>query len=339
MENRLLRILGTKGKNLPAILLFALIVGSLGGLTSCKAHIGENKLLTSLGYTKTFLRDIVDKRATFSRDDERISQIAGSLPLMSYRDYDSFSGQTEPQNEISIVYNFGDNYTRGGNGIDPFPGVIGENNALILFAAFKDLDRVNFLHYDGEELNNRDSFTVEDLGFRFGDVKPFEMSFSDLYKALGANIEISEYYFAHYSRIYLGARPESVSYRNDMPDEVKEMPDGSTIWIYKDFGKTYSLSLDGAQSANPENTAIYYFDSSGGLRATRFISGENCGKTYREVTGVLGLPSVKKRMGLRDRYIAYPLSESGRDAYFVLRAGRVIEEGVMLGTDYKKLEF
>ena len=346
MNSRFANILNLKKKKNGAVTLLAVVltVSVLSGSVACNVAFNENKLLTKLGYTKTLLTDILDNRTTFSQDNEQINQIVKSLPLQVYRKYNSFFVQTEPSKEISIVYEFDDSYTRGGNGLDPFPGIVEENNALLLFAAVEGLDKVNFLHYENQELtelNRTDSYTVEDLTGRFGDIEPLEMGFSDLYSALAANIQLSEYYFGHYSRIYLGVAPESVSYRNGEPAEIRQQSDGSTVWIYPDFGKIYSISPDG--STNPGYTAMYYFNSAAaekndkltGLYATRFINGENYGNSYEDITEVLGLPSTIKDMGSGNKYIAYSLSEGQqRNAYFILRLNKVIEEGVMYGNDY-----
>lgn len=76
------------------------------------------------------------------------------------------------------------------------------------------------------------------------------------------------------------------------------------------------------------------------MYATRFINNENDGKTYEEITEVLGLPTTTKNMGGGDKYIAYALAEGQqRNAYFIFRNGKVDEEGVMYGNDYKILDF
>lgn len=144
----------------------------------------------------------------------------------------------------------------------------------------------------------------------------------------------------------MGVEPESVSYRNMEPHEIKEQPDGSIVWIYQDFSKIYSISPDGP-SNDPENRAFYYFnspiaeknDNLTGLYATRFVHDENDGKTYEEITEVLGLPTTIKDMDGGNRYIAYSLAEGQqRHAYFIFHNGKVIEEGVMYGNDYKILD-
>lgn len=344
MESRFINIFDTKKKRNGAVALLAvmLTVGILSSLIACNIDIKENRLLTKLGYTKTFLKDVLDNKTTFSQDNEHINQIAKSLPLQAYRKYDSFFLQTEPSKEISLVYEFDDSYNRGGNGLDPFPGIVEENNALLLFAAVEGLEKISFLHYDSRELNYAVSYTIDDLTPRFGNIKPLSMDFSDLYNALASNIQLSEFYFAHYSRIYLGVDPKSVSYRNGEPKEIRQQPDGSTVWIYPDFSKIYSISPDGPKN-DPENTASYYFNSATaekndnltGLYATRFVHDENDGKTYEDITEVLGLPSIIKDMGGGNKYIAYALAEGQkRNAYFILHDDKVIEEGVMYGNDY-----
>ena len=77
------------------------------------------------------------------------------------------------------------------------------------------------------------------------------------------------------------------------------------------------------------------------IHATRFIKADNYGKSYDDITELLGNPSVIKDINqVNDRgnkyiYIAYRLIEGQqRYAYFVLRNDKVIEEGVMYGDDY-----
>jgi len=354
MKNRFANILnannGKKKRNGWIVLLTVILtVGILGSLIACNLDTGENKLLTNLGYTKTFLTDMLNNKTTLSDDDVKIDHIIKSLPLQSYRKYISYYLQTEPLKEINVVYEIdgsNDSYNRGGNGIDPFYEIVEENNALLLFAVINGLDKVNFLSYDDydkQEINRTVSYTVDDLTRRFGNINPTDMDFSDLYNSLGANIQLSEFYFAHHSRIYLGVDSERVSYRNGEPNEIKEQSDGSVVWIYTEFGKIYSISPDSAEIADPGNTAMYYFDSVTaekndnltGLYATRFIHGDNYGKSYYDITEILGLPSAIKNMGSGDKYIAYALAEGQqKNAYFIFHNDKVIEEGVMYGNNY-----
>ena len=320
--------------------------------------ISEYRLLTNLGYTKELLAGILDKRKAFSSDIDSatIGMIVSSLPLPAYRDYHSFMLQTEPQNGIIINYEFGDHYNLDGNGLDPFYDTVEENNALILFAAVEGLEEVSFVSYenfDDKELNRADRFTLRNLRARFGTdatLSPRNMGISDLYASLGTNIWLSEWYFAHLSRIYLGADTESVLYRNDEPDEIRQQPDGATVWIYSNLGRIYRTTPSGeSEIANPGYTAMYYFRSlqdeasdnlaGSGLYATRFIHADNYGKTYGEITNMFGNPTVIKTNGDGDNtYIAYTLREGQqRHAYFVLHNDIVIEEGVMYGIDYSAL--
>lgn len=350
MKSRFENIFNTKKKRngMIALLAVMLTVGILGGLIACNVDVSENRLLTKLGYTKTLVKDILDRKTTLSQDNENIEEIIESLPLQAYRRYESFSVQTEPSKEINIVYKFDDSYTRGGNGIDPFPGIVEENNALLLFAAVEGLEKINFSHYDEEELNYTNSYIVDSLTPRFGEIEPLNMEFTDLYHALWSNIQLSEFYFAHYARIYLSVEPERVSYRNGEPDEIRQQSDGSTVWIYGEFGKIYNISPDGSINDDPSHIGIYYFNSPmaekndqlTGLYATRFIHADNHEKTYDEIIEVLGLPTTIKDMEGGDQYIAYALSEGQqRHAYFIFHKGKVIEEGVMYGTDYTILDY
>lgn len=80
------------------------------------------------------------------------------------------------------------------------------------------------------------------------------------------------------------------------------------------------------------------FTADGGI--ILFIHHENDGKTYEEITEVLGLPTIIKDMGGDDKYIAYSLAEGQRrHAYFIFHNGKVVEEGIMYGNDYKILDF
>lgn len=350
MYCRLANIFNTqaKGKGGMALLAVILILGLSGALIACQTDVEEDQLLTNLGYTKTLVKEIFDRRTTFSGGQEYMEELAESLPLESYRRYKSFSLETRPAKVINITYEFDDSYTRGGNGIDPFIGVVEVNNVLLLFSAVEDLERVNFFHYDGQELNYTTTYTIDDLIPRFGSIKPQDLNYPDLYQALGSNIQLSEFYFGHYARIYLGVEPESVSYRNEEPHEIREQSDGSTVWIYKEFSIINSVSSDYSEN-DSGNRALYYFnspiaeqnDNLTGLYATRFIYGENdVGKTYEDVIRVLGLPSTIKDLGSEKNYIAYALAEGQqRNAYFLFQKDKLIEEGVMYGTDYSILEF
>ena len=350
MKSRFANIFHLKKRNgAVALLAVILTVGIFGSFISCTVDRDENKLLTTLGYTEALVADILNNKTT--ADNEQIGQIVKSLPLPSYRKYVSFALQTAPSKELDIIYEINDNYNRGGNGLDPFYDTVEQNNALLLFASIEGLDKVNFLSYDNydqQELNRTDSYTLADLVMRFGPINPSDMDVSALYNALGANIQLSEWYFAHYARIYLGDAPKQVSYRNGEPNEIKQLPDGSIVWIYSDFGKIYSTSPDSANIADPEHTAIYYFNSPTaeetdhltGLYATRFIHGDHYGKTYDEMITILGYPSVTQAITGGDTYIAYSLAEGQqKNAYFIFHNNKVMEEGVMYGNDYPALSF
>ncbi|NLT57932.1 MAG: DUF4825 domain-containing protein [Clostridiales bacterium] len=338
-----------KQRGAPVLLAVLLTLGLLGGLIACNVEEeAENTLLTRLGYTKALLTDLLDNRTTFDGDNGQIDHLVQSLPLPSFRSYSAFSLQTAPSNELQLVYQAADRVYPVGNGLDPFPGMIEENNALLLFAAIEGLEQIRFLHYDQQMPEWDNVYTLDALTARFGEVKPLEMDLAALYGALGSNIHPTEFYFGHYARIYLGIEPERVPYRNGEPHEVRPQPDGSTVWIYRSFGDIYNLSPEGPNAEAPESTALYYFDSAAaeqddqlvGLYATRFVHGDHDGKTYEEITAIFGPPSTIKEMGGGDRYIAYALSEGQqRNAYFVLRDDRAVEEGVMYGADYTLLDF
>jgi beta-lactamase regulating signal transducer with metallopeptidase domain len=286
--------------------------------------VSENKLLTRLGYTKELVLSVPDNRAAFSEGNAYIAQLVTSLPLPAYRRYVSFS--LEAGQEISVVYEFDDDNNRSGNGLDPFPETVRENNALLLFAAVEGLQKVNFLHYDNAQgLNGTDSYTMHNLTTRFGEITPLDMSFADLYHNLETNIQLSEFYFSHHSRLYLGSAFEDVSYRNGDPNEIIQQADGSHVWIYSELDQSFIISPAGEQEIkNPGYTVIYYFnsplaeqnDNLSGLYAT--ISYAPDWKNYGDLTTFLGYPGIVKDMGNGHIYIAYPLREGEqRNAFFI----------------------
>ncbi|WP_312369313.1 hypothetical protein [Lachnoclostridium sp.] len=329
------------------VLVTVLLAGFTMSKVNNKDNRDENKLLTSLGYTKKLVSDVINNRTSFGVNSEQISQLVESLPLLAYQKYISFS--LEPDNEINIVYEFDyNNYNRGGNGLDTFPESVKENNALLLFSAMKGLKKVNMLLYDDlHKLSSVNSFTIDDLHKRFGQISPFDISCAELYDLLAANLQLSEFYFAHYSRIYLGANFEDVSYRNGEPDKILKQSDGSVIWIYGELGKSYKLfPPDNWIIDNPGHTVIYYFnnpiaeknDNLSGLYATMFYTDN--GESYKDLTAYLGLPTTIKDLGNGSTYIAYLLREGQqRNAYFILHDNKVIAQGVMYGNDYTTLEF
>jgi beta-lactamase regulating signal transducer with metallopeptidase domain len=309
-------------------------------------NIDENKLLTRLGYTKKSVSSIIDNRTAYLAGNEHIVSIVKTLPVQSDRRYDSFSMENDREINIAYMYDY-DNPYLGGNGLDPFPETVRENNALLLFASISSLEKVNYLHYDdSRELDHVDSYTMEELTARFGKITPENMSFTEIYSALAANIQISEFYFAHYSRIYLGADFEEVSYRNGDADEIIQQADGSVIWIYSSLGESYKLLPSGEWETDiPGYTEIYFFnsplseknDSLTGLYAK--IGYENYGETYEGLTVYLGEPDITKDIGGGNKYIAYHLREGQRkNAYFVLQSDKITAEGIMYGDDYTSLQ-
>lgn len=347
MKNKFADIISAKKKRNGAIALLKvmLTVSLLGGLIACNKDSSENKLLTKLGYTKSLLTNIIDNRTTFSQDNERINQIIKSLPLQDEAEYKSFSLKDGQKKEINFAYEF----DGGMNASDPFPETGWENNALLLFASVEGLEKVNFLHYANQTLYKTESYTIDDLFSRFGDLKPLDSGFSDLYNALATHIQLPELYFGYPFRMFLGYSFENVSDRYGEPDETWQQPDGSTVLIYSEHSvlsrKFPSIDL---RDDDSEYTAIYYFDNPtaktndnlAGLFATKFVRGPAYGKTYADIMDELGLPSTIKVMGGGDKYITYPLREGQqRNAYFILHNEKVIEEGVMYGDDYTILDF
>lgn len=305
----------------------------------------NNNLMKKLGYSKEYISVVVNEnrevfRQLFTKPPEtwNLRTITRGLPYPSGRRYQASDYKIEQLKSIIIEYLFDeDNTYQGGNGLNPFFDTVIENNAFILFATVEGLEQVSFLHYDGEELNRTDTFTLDSLSERFGTVNPLEMDETELYDALSANIQLSEFYFAHYSRIYLGADFEDVSYRNGEPDEVIQHADKSVEWVYNELGKT---------SLRPGDVVHYYFnsplakknDNLVGLYATKQLVVD--GESYLEVTSYLGFPDTINDMGGGYKYIAYRLRDGlQRHAYFILRDDVIIAEGVMYGDDYSILDF
>lgn len=88
-----------------------LSIGFAVNRVSLNKDISENKILSTLGYTKGLVLSVLDNRTIFSENNENISRIIESLPVPDYREYKLFSLQAEPLKEINIVYQFNDNYT------------------------------------------------------------------------------------------------------------------------------------------------------------------------------------------------------------------------------------
>ena len=307
--------------------------------------INNIALLTRLGYTPELLMNIFLNKTGFSENNYPIDFIVESLPPVSFWECISFSLQES--DEINIIYRYdGDEkYNKGGNGLDAFSESVVENNALLLFVAIDNLKKVNFLYGDPQASDRTNSYTIIDLSERFGQITPRTMSPTELFESLAANIQLSEFYFAHYSRIYLGAEFEEVSYRNNEPDKIIQKEDGSTIWIYLGLEKHYKTLPSGEMViADPGQTAVYFFnnpqakknDGLTGLYATIFY--EDDGEGYDDLVAFLGLPTIIKAMDNGDKYIAYLLRDGQqRNAYFILREDKVIAQGVMYGNDYTLL--
>ena len=318
-------------------------------------NLDDNNIMKRLGYSKEYISVIVNEdreifRKLFDQPSEtwNVREITRSLPYPAARRYWTAMASVEPIKSISIEYQFDeDNPYQGGNGLNPFYETVSENNALILFALVEDLEQVDFLHYSGDELNRTDSYTLDNLSERFGEVDPLEMDEAELYGAIFANIQTSEFYFAHYSRIYLGADFEAVSYRNGEPDEIKNQSDGLVIWTYNELGKSERILPSGEREiSTPGYTSHYYFnttlteqnDSITGLYATKFSVVD--GESYLELTAYLGFPTIIEDRAGTYKYIAYPLRNGQqKNAYFILQNDKIIWEGVMYGDDYTILDY
>jgi hypothetical protein len=315
---------------------------------------GENKLLTRFGCPKELVESILEKRTAFSEGSERIKQIIDALPLLTFRAYDSSSLDADRVININYVY-VDDHSPPVGYSLDPyldpFPGAIEENNALLLFASVKDLARVNMSFYDDypyddkpRELSYVASYEMSDIIECFGDIDPPNMELADLYDALGANLQLSEFYFAHSSRIYLGADVADVSYRNGDPNEIISQRDGSSIWWYGELGEGLLQHASGDAEVIPGTASVYYFDSPSaeqndgltGLYATMFL--RNGEENYENLVVYFGEPALVKDLDGGLTYVAYPLKDGQRrNAYFILQNNVIIADGVMYGDDYAAL--
>jgi hypothetical protein len=309
-------------------------------------------------------KKIFGKYFTEPPEDMNLRYITRGLSYPFWYRYRTYDVRTDPINEISVLYDDDyDNAYPGGNGLNPFYDTINENNALILFAVIEGLDRVNFLFYVDGDLNHTASYDRKSLSERFGDINPPDMDAAELYKAIYWNFQTSEWYFAHYSRIYLGASFEDVAYRNAEPDEIVTRPDGSVIWIYEGLGKSnaapspdgqenYGNQIDhggredtgGREINTPGYTAYYYFNyppavanhGLTGLYATKFTVAD--GETYLKIVSYLGFPSFEKDMGGGCKFMAYQLRDGQkRHAYYIMQNYIEIANGVIYGDDFRIL--
>ena len=352
---------GRKRHGAMVILAVVMIVSLLGSLCACTTNLAENKLMTTLGYTEPLLTELLKNKTTLPKDfssygsreavrnheaaeyNENLDKIINALPLQSFRELVSYSLTSEPC-ELVISYVINDNFNRPevGNGLNPFYEVVGENNALLLFAAIDGLERITLLSYDNFETgeqNSRSSYTIADLAIRFGSVNPRAMDIRAFYDALGSNIHISEWYFAHLSRIYLGTVPEEVSYRMEEPDEI-QLSGNFTVWVYggdsKEDPQTVSMYYFSVEGTRYNAERGLYPDAETGLYATRFIRGDHFDLSGDDIMTMFGLPAVTEKIAGK-QYIAYALTEEGEYAYFILQEDKVLEEGIMFGTDYSAL--
>lgn len=84
------------------------------------------------------------------------------------------------------------------------------------------------------ELADSTTLTIDDIRKRFGDIHPLEMDYKTLYQTIYSNIQPSEYYFAHYSRLYLRSTVDEVIYHNSDPNGQIKQANKSTALIYGD---------------------------------------------------------------------------------------------------------
>lgn len=280
----------------------------------------QDELMKKLGYTKELISDILKKRTSLGQDTSQLESIIRMLPEQSYRKFSSYS-IAEDQQTLNLIYLPSDNYNRGGNGLDTFPESVRENNALILMGAIKSLDTVNFLYYEDEAqttLNKTDTYSRDSLIKRFGEFDPQTAEASQLYTTLSNNLQLSEYYFSHYSRLFLGSNSELVSYRLGEPSQVLKQEDGSVIWQYNDLNQKF------------------LFNNNNALMATS--TPDSAGQTYEELVSYLGMPSATKKLASGTQYIAYSLRQDpSHFAYFILKNNVVISSGVTVNDSYSLL--
>ena len=314
-------------------------------LCGCRKRADENAMMTKLGYTNVVIEDILSNSTVFSHDNEQeIARITELLPLPIGRAYDSFSLQTDSINEISIVYTYDpDNVYAGGNGLNPFYETVSENNALLLFNSIGGLEKVNFDYYYYEDggLNRMESYTLDGLTARFGEKTLSEEP--DLYETLAGNIQIAEFYFAHYSRIYLGENPDEIVYRSGEPDEITALPNGFWVYLYKGLEQAFIMpEKPGGSAQILGDIDVYYFidqlDSR--LYATRGVS-DFFPESYDDVILTLGKPSSERTIDGR-KYISYLLrrdepEEPDKYYYYIFEGGKMLESGLIYGEDYSVL--
>lgn len=287
--------------------------------TNQAANGNQDELMKKLGYTKELVSDILKKRTSLGQDTSQLESIISMLPEQSYRKFKTYT-MTSNQT-LDLIYVSSDNYNRGGNGLDTFPESVKENNALLLLSSIKGLSTVNFLYYEDESqtiLNKTDTYNMEVLKSRFGVIDPQTIKAQQLYISLSKNLQLSEFYFSHYSRLFLGSKQELVSYRLGEPSQVLKRDDGSVIWQYE------------------ETDQKFYFDNKGTLSATS--TPECAGQTYEELVAYLGVPSTTKKLASDTQYIAYSLRQDpSHFAYFILKNNIVISSGVTVNDSYSLL--
>ena|GEM_PF-6326734 len=280
--------------------------------------VREDKHLTKLGYTMESVQSIINvKKLSASSADDVISL----LPVPRFRKYESY---TFDNDILTLVYEIDEtDVITEGNGLDPFPDTVLENNALLLFAAFEYLEKVTYL-YINTSFTDEVSYTIRDLEERFGQIEPPEMDFVDLYDALADNIQLSEFYFAHNMKIYLETSAYEIEMRNGEPGRTVEFDDDTFAFVYPGLGRFYFYTAE-----NDENQTFT------GLFATSYYVTD--GEYYGDIVEYLGEPDVDIAMTDKSTYIAYELRE-GYDSYAYYLLGeddRVFAQGVMYGNDYE----
>jgi hypothetical protein len=278
---------------------------------------GDLHMLDKIGYTNQFIFDVFEPASA--------EELAPLLPVPAYRAYKSV---TVEAGTVTVNYvHDAENVYEGGNGLDPFPETVQEYNALILFARVDGLESVSFrTEFPGSEGTDvqTETYTLQDITARFAITDPRFLDHYGLQTVMGLNLQISEYYFAHYSRLYLGDTGEAVKYRNGEPQEITALEDGTERWVYT------------GEAANGSNEYSYHLDADNRLIVTRYTVRD--GMSYMQLFYVLGTPDTNVRLSDGAVYAAYVLREGeGRHGYFILRDDQVVEEGTMFGTDYEAM--
>lgn len=304
------------------LVLVLLTLFNLNNLTKKEAHTTQvSELMGQNGYTTEFLNAIEKAHISRKLETRTIDDLVKKLPLQANRKFISYTINNN-NHEIEIVYAIEETPILKGNGLDPFPDTINENNALILFYAINDLKKVSYKHFDDltlHTLDHSDQYDLNTLENRFASLDLSKMQISTLSNILASNFQLSGSYFTHYSRLSFKSGTDEVSYRLGDAPKIEKAADGALVWNYPDVHERY------------------YFNTK--MELTRTLTEDGSDQTYNEVVSFLGVPSIEENMEDDAKYIAYALREGeDRWAYFIVQKDNIIASGIMYGNDYHTLE-